>query len=327
MRKFLFIALVSVICPTLAYCQNGYHEVRQLSPELCGKPGATVSLPRDFSVTFNQDGEAQLFTQNGATGIHLKYSLYQIEEVCPLPDGRIVVFGDTGSGTSFYILDRANSSPLDTVITYGARMSPDQRWIVYRKFFPRGTELPASDEYLLYDLSESPTQNKPAGLAADDAFDVGTAIYPPGWKNEPFDNVGAPKSQRHGHLSPFFWAPDSRAIVFADELEKPYVVIIKVGDDKAATTAFVRPFDGSLECNDAGDMAKGKTARPTGLRNVEFGPQQATDRVLLVDFEATGCTPKTVQLHADNFRPATVEARLIEKTIRKAKLANGPTPR
>jgi hypothetical protein len=99
---------------------------------------------------------------------------------------------------------------------------------------------------------------------------VGTAIYPPGWKNEPRDNVGAPENQQHGMSPPFFWAPDSAAVVFADATTLGNDIVLITVDEKATTAAFVYPFPKAVECD--GAAAGGKSVEPTGLRHVEFGP-------------------------------------------------------
>jgi hypothetical protein len=324
MKDSLLLALLPFLCSIPAFCQNGFHELRQSSPELCGRPGGTVPLPRDFSATFDQDGIAKLFVTNGVGGIPLKYSLYSIEEVCPASGRRLVVFGDVGNGTSLYVIDGANPSLLDTVLAFYPRMSPDQTWVVYVKFYPRHTELPPSTEYLLYDLSRTPRQNRAPGVRLDENVDVGTSIYPPGWKNEPGDNVGAPQGQRHGMAPPFFWSPDSRDIVFedVDGSGQRSIVLIRIGADRARTAASVLPFADSIECGPG--ASEGKIARPTGLRHVEFGPQQATDRVVLVDYEAGSCNPRTVQFRANDFKAARIEPRVVEKPTRKAKVDGQP---
>ncbi len=172
-----------------------------------------------------------------------------------------------------------------------------------------------SAEYLLYDLSRSPSQNRSARVGLEESVDVGTAIYPVGWMNESGDNIGAPEIQRHGLLSRFFWAQDSGAIVFADILtqSKPDIVLVTV-DRKATATASVSPFPDTVLCENPDRT----TVQPTSLRKVGFGPEQGKDRIVLVDFEASGCVPKTLQITQDRFRPAAVEPRIFQNPTRRA---------
>jgi hypothetical protein len=213
------------------------------------------------------------------------------------------------NGMSFSVVDPAAPSVLDTVLAYDPVLSPDGRWIVFRKFYPRQTELPASDEYLLYDLSVSSARNRRSSRDRDDDIDVGTSIYPVGWKNEFGDNVGAPEAQQHWHESAFFWSPDSRSILFADRNQGKDVLVLISIDRNGTATASVSPFPGGLDCDDPRASAKGRTAKPTGLRQVVFGPQTGGDRLLFVDFEGEVCLPKTQQIHSDEFKPAQLEIR------------------
>lgn len=311
MKTTPLIVLLALSCSHPALCQ-----LAQLHPELCGTPNAVVALPPAISAMRATGYDLNIFLRSGAPGIPIPGPL-DVEEVCPLPDGRLVVFGNMMTGKSFSIVDPAKPSTIDTVWGYDPLLSPDQKWIVFRKFFPRQTDEPASDEYLRYDLSRTPAQNRSPGVGLDWTEEVGTAIYPLGWKNELADNIGAPEDQQHHHLSTFFWAPDSRALVFADVNQGKRSVVLITIDEKGATTASVSPFPDSMECDDPAAAAKGKKAQPTGLRHVEFAPQQGPDRLMFVDFEADGCAPKTQQLHTDSFQPAKTEPRVLEPPTRK----------
>jgi hypothetical protein len=170
-----------------------------------------------------------------------------------------------------------------------------------------------------YDLSRSPAQNRSPG-DRDPDDDVGTAIYPPGWKNEMGDVYDAPEDQMHFSLSPFFWAPDSRAVVFADANQKQNFVVFIAFDESGGATASVYPFPASLECDDPTAAANGQKAQPNGLRSVEILPRQGADRSMFIGFEADGCIPKPVQLHSDSFKPARTEARVVLPPTHKAKV-------
>jgi hypothetical protein len=275
-----------------------------------------VSLPREFSVAFDQDGGANITMKTGSPSVRIKDYFYAIDGVCPLGADRAVVFGDVGgSGTSVGVVDDTNPLHTDAALAFYPVMSPDQRWIAYEKFFPRQTELPSSDEYLLYDLSKTPEQNRQPGVGLDDNLDVGTAIYPPGWANQPGDNIGAPDNQRHGHVSDFYWSPESTTLAFADLLQgKVSLVLVDVGDS-GTTRASVYPVNGIDPTSQCG-LGGGVVSR------IEFGPVQGADRLVFVDFH-TGCTPQRLELHRDAFQSAKIENRVTEKPTRKAIKGDG----
>ena len=254
--RILFIFLFAVPFSGTATAQ-----LLQRRPDFCGTPGALIPLPRNVSaVSYSQKGYSDFFVRDGAPPVRLDMDEV-IDQVCELPDHRIAAFGSSGPyGTNVSIIDTEKGALVDTFLVYDPVLSPDKRWLVYRKFFPRQTDLPASDEYLLYDLLKSPAQNRPSEPFSMDRLDadVGTPIYPLGWKNESGDNIGAPENQRHSHISPLFWSPDSRAVVFADIFHEnaPDLVLIAI-DYKGATTASIYPYS-PLGCKGEEAIARSK---------------------------------------------------------------------
>jgi hypothetical protein len=276
--------LVVFLAMSFSRLANG--QLPQSHPDFCGMPGALVPVPPNVSaVSYPEKGYSDLFIRSDPA-IRLDMD-GEIDQACELPLHRIIVFGNSGAyGTKISIVDIEKPALIDTFLVYDPILSPDRRWIVYRKFFPRQTDLLSSDEYLLYDLSKNPAQNRPTEPFSLDRLDtdVGTPIYPPGWKNEPSENIGVPDGQRHGHKSSFFWSPDSRAIVFTDIFQEgePDVVLIAI-NEKGATAAFVHPYN-AMECKGEDASAMGQQAQPA----VAFGPQQETDLLIFVKFQSPG---------------------------------------
>ncbi len=130
-------------------------------------------------------------------------------------------------------------------------MSPDQHWLVMRKFYPVHMSVPFTEEYLLYDLAKTAAGNRASGIPSDDDQTVGKTIYPLGLTNTPVDNVNVPESQTHKFYSDsFYWAPDSRAMVFADNLHGTLsVVLVTINGD--ATKTYVHPVTMAEACGDA----------------------------------------------------------------------------
>src|SRR6185437_5934542 len=111
MRKcLLFIS--SLLLPLPAICQ-----IPQSSPQFCGTGVAAVALPTDIAPVFNKQ-KATLVLRTGGPAIHLLFGDWSIDQMCPLPDGRVAAFGFTGNGTTISILDPARSVLIDEWISF-----------------------------------------------------------------------------------------------------------------------------------------------------------------------------------------------------------------
>ena len=118
---------------------------------------------------------------------------------------------------SVVLLDISSGAVNDKLLCFYPSVSPDGTRIAYVKVYPIHFMENVSNEYLIYDLSRSPADNRNAGIAGNDDTNVGAAIYPLGSKNVPGDNLNVPSSLSHQLASDgFFWSPDSKKVVFAD---------------------------------------------------------------------------------------------------------------
>ena len=179
--RLAIVALASslYVCPI-------WGQISQSHPEDCGRPGgANPPLP-NVSVPVDRDGHAVLYIGGVGsrqsiplTRLGMESVVYRVDQVCPLPDGRLVLFDDS-AGSEVLIVDPAKDS-VDTFYCYWPVLSPDQRRIVYQKRYPLHG-LRGSSEYLIYDLSKSAAQNRPDG-DVNNTVDVGAVIFPPGQKN------------------------------------------------------------------------------------------------------------------------------------------------
>lgn len=283
-----------------------FGQIDQTHPELCGKPDGVVPLPPNISATVDRSvGQGSLFIGpgNSAIKITLPGVVNEIDEVCPISADRVIIFSSSGYSSWVNVVDIAKESLADSIHGFSAIMSPNQRWIVYGKFHPRVTELPASSKYLLYDLTKGPAQNRPAGVSLDDYEDVGAAVFPLGQRNLTFDNIGVPEDQQHWMGSPsFYWGPNSRAIVFGDLLQKKFSIVVVTLDSNGNTTAVVHPVSFSDVC--------GRAANEDYLNHFESAEveaEQGGDRSIRVRFNHPGCSPKTIEFHSNDFQPAQPE--------------------
>jgi hypothetical protein len=143
----------------------------------------------------------------------------------PLPNMAIVTLVDLPSGKE-----------IDRIVCGGPSLSPDRRFFVYVKFVPAhpGYEWSPSAEYLVYDLSASPEDNRtpPNRARPLEPYDVGWPLYPEGMKNTPGDNIFEGHDVPvHWMVSPFVWFGKSDRLAFVDRWQG--VIRLVVGDLRA----------------------------------------------------------------------------------------------
>ena len=134
-RKLAFFALFSAVCMNPVWGQ-----IAQSYIEYCGLPGGANPPLTDISATVDRaKGSATLYIGSGspAAGIPLEDALIsEIAQVCPLSNGRLVVFADMVGASAIYLIDKASASVMDLFWAFDPVISPDQRWIAYAKFYP-----------------------------------------------------------------------------------------------------------------------------------------------------------------------------------------------
>jgi hypothetical protein len=308
MKAIPFLSACALLAAVPALCQ-----LPQSHPELCGTPEAVIPAPLGMSAV-SRTLQLRLFFAASPLPVEI-LGTDEVEQVCPLQDGRLVIFGKMMTGDSFSIVDPTKPVLLDTVLAYDPHLSPDRRWIVFRKFYPRQSDDPPSDEYLRYDLSRSPAENRAPDDTTADTFNVGTAIFPVGWKNLSTDNMGAPEALRHYHQSTFFWAPDSSAVVFGDENQGKRSVVFITLDQNGGAKASLAPFPDKIDC---GSPRTTRTGRPSEMQGVDFGAL-GDRKVLTVELAADGSAPVRVQLGSEVFQPAQTENLVIPPKFGKVK--------
>lgn len=138
--------------PAPLFCQ-----ILQDHPGLCGAGTPQVAVPAGFTATINPtNGEAIL--DYAGRKIALDGINDEIWQVCPLPSGKVVIFGFNFVGFEISIVDLKRGDVSDSFLAYDPVMSPNQRWIAYRDFFPPQSQVLFSEEYLLYDLEASASE-------------------------------------------------------------------------------------------------------------------------------------------------------------------------
>lgn len=296
-----------------------FGQIEQLHPELCGKPDQVIAAPSNISIVLDRSlGSGDLYIKGTSltTKISIPGVIDDVDQVCPLSDGRFVFFGGTYNSSNIIVVDNKTASLVDAFYGFDPLMSGDQRWIVYRKFYPIHTEEPTSEEYLLYDLTKTPAEQRPPGMPRNDDTDVGTPIFPLGATNSLADNIGLAPNQQHRFGSKrFYWAPNSRAILFGDRVQGKFSIVLVRLDDKGNATTLVHPVPLTEVCareTIAGGPVLLSIDQPVTWAN------EGTDRSMRVTVSTSesACAPKTLELHVEDFRPAEPEIHVSPKRKR-----------
>jgi hypothetical protein len=282
-----------------------FGQVEQKHPELCGRPGAAIPLPAGVSILSdpsNSRSELRIRALNKA--VLFPAVMESVQQVCPIPGDELVVFGlATPALYNIEIIRLPDGSLGDSMYGFSPITAPNQRWLVRRKFYP--AQATASEEYLIYDLTQDWTQNREPGIARSDMDLVGRLIYPV-VGNWPFYSDNPPPGKTHSFRSDsFYWAPDSRAVLFADSVEERLSLVL-VAEDKERFSAFTYGLTDSEAC------AGGAIASPPMLSDAEISLPINSRREIRAAFRAGNSPcPETLTLQSDGFKPATPQVHAL----------------
>lgn len=208
-------------------------------------------------------------------------------------------------GYQINIIDTERYAVADAFLAYDPPMSPDQRWIASRHFYAPQSEIPISEEYLLYDMNATASQNRrnPSPYTSDAA---GWSIYPAFPGDAPVDPLDVPDLNRHGWRSKSFsWGADSQSIVLADRVGKSLsLVLVLIRDTKPQ--AYTHVVSSAEVCNGSERGEPDSILKSATVSAVSPGRPS-----VLASFEDSsgdsGCQPRQLKLLLDDFQPARVE--------------------
>ena len=197
-------------------------QIAQDHPELCARPGGYVPLPANVSASVaDYTATLTLRLPSSTVAIEVK-GADEVQQVCLLPGNRLLVFGPLNdrSGYEIELIDAATGKELDSLWARSPTMSPDQRWLAFREFYPAQSDIEQSERYWLYDLTKDRAGNKIPGTHYGDVPPLGYAIYPI-WRQIPPDSrtQPSPEAVHTFEGEAFHWAPDSKSLMFTDSTE------------------------------------------------------------------------------------------------------------
>ena len=285
-------------------------QIAQDKPELCGKKNQFVPLPANISATQGDSGVFSTLFLKAAemtSPAAIRVTMGSVDEVCPISQTRLVVFGNSNPATSIAIVDQKAGKLIDWFYAYDPAISPNQHWLVLRDFYPPQSEVPFSEEYLLYDLSKDKSGNLAPNLTPYTADTVGRVIYPAVDQNTPFEHSGLPQNQTHQFRSDaFYWSDDSQTLVFADSVQKVlFVVLVMIEGDQT------HPFIHTLTAGEACEQgSKGDIDNNSYLM---LSHAQAGSNGIELQFRSSdygACKPVPVLLNRSDFVPAEPEVHI-----------------
>ena len=228
-----------------------------------------------------------------------------VQQVCPIAGDELVVFGvGTPPLYNIEIVHLTDGLLLDSFYGYTPVIAPNQHWLARRRFYP--THAGASEEYLIYDLTQDWNHNREPGIGRSDMDLVGKVMYPAVAGNWPFYSDHLPPDQTHRFRSDsFYWAPDSGAVVFADSVEEHLsLVLVSIEDDKFR--AYLYRLTDSEAC------PGGTVMWQPMLSSAEISLPINGRREIHAAFRV-GTSPcrETLTLQSDDFRPAIPEVHVM----------------
>ncbi len=306
----------------LIACACALAQIPQDQPRRCGRADEQPTLPAGTSFVPNPNAELTLRLLNGELKTIDLEPAEAVLQVCQLTDHRLVVFGAIGGGDgpAVWILSQIDGRKIDMFGARNAILSPDQHWVVFRRYYPRTAEI-MTDDYLLYDLTKGPSQNEMPSEPPGAPNPPGRQIYPATVGHVPVNGALLEPAQVHTFAADsFYWSPDSRHVVFADRVEKSgtettSVVVVEVGEKDLTT--YVHPLNTSEMC--AGAELGPRIAAGATLRGVEFAP-------------ARGKLPEIWARFSRDDSPASINpacakpVRLYDANLKRAEIQVGRKP-
>jgi len=130
----------------------------------------------------------------------------------------LVVFGEIRNSASVVtIFDLEKGREKDSILCYAPKLSETKRYLVYRKFYPRFAEPPATSSLLLvYDLQAKPLSNR----LTEKAEYVGRPIFPEENVHKQSTNVWIELPEQRHLVHPwagYIWLDQDSKVVFVDK--------------------------------------------------------------------------------------------------------------
>jgi hypothetical protein len=153
---------------------------------------------------------------NGTKRVALTKEIKEVDEIHIIDAAKAFVVGRYAEDVSVItLLDLVNGAAIDSFRCHYPTVSPDGSRVAYVKHFTPHFVEGVTNEYLAYDSTLTPAQNRAISVVLNDLTNVGIPLYPVGSLNVSGDVEGQPVQHRMTSDG-FFWSPDSRSVAFTD---------------------------------------------------------------------------------------------------------------
>ena len=298
------IPIFPIICFGLLCGLDLSAQVTQDHPELCGGM-STPQIPPGLNIETNLSiGESALTVQGIPGKLVFPNPIIEVQEVCSLSRDRAVIFGLLSPAVyGIAIINVSKLALIDYFWALDPLLSPDQHWLMMRKFYPPNIESPVTEEYLLYDTESDARHNRGPGVSLSDVTSVGRTVYPLGLPDRTTGNIVVRQDQIHDFRSAaFVWSPDSHAVAFADGVQNALsIVLVTIGQDGRTSTS-LHPVTDVQICSSPAQRA-------ISISQLKFDSAQGQppSREIEVTLSNPGCPARVLLFSSDDFSPAPVE--------------------
>jgi hypothetical protein len=305
----MFFKYISAMLMALfGFCCVASGQIQQDRPELCGRIGVTP-VPRNVVAGFEPGVGPTLTVTPTASTAGVRTPLNgRVRQVCVIPSGRYLLFGDTGDDSyQVTILSGDSGSLVDQFDAYNPIVSPDQRWLIRRHFYSGHSEVPFSEEYLLYDLTKDAAGNTVGRPTPYIENMRGRVVYPAVADGAPFEHAAYALTDNQTHVfrsKSFYWSSDGTTVLFADSVKDVLSLVLVVLDPSEPKTLVH-----TVAPNEACEQGSHGDVKQSWL-SLSDGEVDAKGHVVQTRFwssDEAACRPKLLVLSWSDFVPAPIE--------------------
>jgi hypothetical protein len=255
----LYLTLLSLVLVVNVVSATSSQTAALMSAESADVRFSWVGTRANFTFVFDvlnkRNGDQSQIVVSNQTRV--------LQQMYVVNANRGYILGEFSSGIPIAtVLDFSTRTAIDQFLLYRPSLSDDRRYLSFMRFFPPHGDPNVSSQYMVYDLTALPTQNRVSGnLNPQDLENVGIPYFPANGTNVPSNNGIV-----HEPASPsFFWLQDKHVVTIADRAQSAIrLVVLDLRGGIQNRRVFTAPIDG------ASLVGRGRTCRSFREPGSEF---------------------------------------------------------